>query len=76
MLTEYNFSRGTRGKYAKRYAQGSNIVVIEPDVHKYFSTQKSVNEALRGLAKVKKYGAKPPGVLVITGRPPIDENGQ
>ena len=29
---EYDFSRGERGKYASRYAQGSNVVVLDPDV--------------------------------------------
>jgi hypothetical protein len=54
MLPEYNFSKGIRGKYAKRYAEGTNIVMIDPDVHEYFPDQKSVNEALRGLAAIIK----------------------
>lgn len=32
MLKEYDFSRGARGKYAKQYAEGTSMVVIEPDV--------------------------------------------
>jgi hypothetical protein len=36
MLKEYDFGRGVRGKYAKRYAGGANIVVIDPDVAEYF----------------------------------------
>ena len=36
MRAEYDFSGGVRGKYAKRYAQGSNIVVLEPDVAEAF----------------------------------------
>jgi len=36
MLPEYDFSGGVRGKYAKRYHQGSNIVVLDPDVTKRF----------------------------------------
>lgn len=58
MLAEYDFGKGARGKYAKCYAQGTNIVVIEPDVHRYFPTQKSVNEALRGLAEIIKQRGK------------------
>ena len=54
MLREYDFSKGVRGKYAKRYAEGTNIVMIEPDVYEYFPDQKSVNEALRGLAAIIK----------------------
>lgn len=36
MLPEYDFSQGVRGKYANRYAGGSNIVVLSPDVARYF----------------------------------------
>lgn len=38
---------GARGKYAKRYGEGSNIVVIEPELSKAFPTTKAVNDALR-----------------------------
>jgi hypothetical protein len=54
MLEEYDFSGGVRGKYAKRYAEGTNVVVIEPDVAKYFPDHESVNEALRGLTAIIK----------------------
>jgi hypothetical protein len=54
MLEEYNFSGGVRGKYAKRYAEGANVVVIEPDVAEYFPDHDSVNEALRSLAAIIK----------------------
>jgi hypothetical protein len=36
MLREYDFSKGVRGKYARRYARGSNVVVLEPDVANIF----------------------------------------
>ena len=36
MLPEYDFRGGIRGKYAKRYQEGANVVVIEPDVAEYF----------------------------------------
>ena len=52
MLREYDFSKGIRGKYAKRYAEGSNIVVLSPDIAKVFPTSESVNEALRTLVRV------------------------
>jgi hypothetical protein len=52
MLEEYDFSRGVRGKYAKRYEEGTNVVVIDPDVAEYFPDHESVNEALRGLAAI------------------------
>ena len=48
---EYDFSKGVRGKYAERFAQGSNVVVLSPDVAKVFTDSESVNEALRSLLK-------------------------
>lgn len=54
LRAEYDFSKGVRGKYAKRYAMGSNVVLIDPDVHIYFPTKKAVNDALRGLASILK----------------------
>lgn len=50
MRDEYDFSRGERGKYAARFAEGSNVVVLAPDVAKVFGNAKAVNEALRLLA--------------------------
>ena len=44
---EYDFSQGERGKYARRYAQGTNVVVLEPDVAKVFRSSKAVNASLR-----------------------------
>lgn len=47
MRNEYNFSRGERGKYARRYREGSNVVVLDPDVAAAFPTPEAVNKALR-----------------------------
>jgi hypothetical protein len=58
MLEEYDFTGGVRGKYAKRFEEGTNIVVIEPDVAEYFPDHDSVNEALRSLAKIIKRQSK------------------
>ena len=52
MLDEYDFSGGVRGKYAKRYAEGTNIVVLSADVAEVFTDSESVNEALRALAEI------------------------
>ena len=57
MRDEYDFSAGTRGKYAKRYAEGSNVVVLEPDVAKRFKTAEEVNKALRTLLEDGKQSA-------------------
>lgn len=58
MLAEYDFSHGVRGKYAKRYAEGSNVVVLSPDVAKIFPTSESVDEALRTLVRVGRKQAR------------------
>ena len=60
-LAEYDFSGGVRGKYAKRYAEGTNVVVIDPDVAEYFPDHDSVNQSLRGLVAImeKRRKAEP-----------------
>ena len=52
MLDEYDFSGGVRGKYVDRFAQGSNVVVLDPDVARVFTDSESVNQALRALAGI------------------------
>ncbi len=54
MLDEYDFSKGVRGKYAKRYAEGTNIVILAPDVAEFFPDSESVNTALRALVGVAR----------------------
>jgi hypothetical protein len=54
-LPSYDFSKGVRGKYAKRYARGSNVVVLDPDVAKLFATSKKANSSLRNLAKALEH---------------------
>jgi hypothetical protein len=54
MRKEYDFSKGVRGKYAKAYKEGTNLVLLDPDVAKVFKTPTSVNQALRSLAKIIK----------------------
>ena len=49
MRDEYNFKKGERGKYAERYKEGTNLVLLNPEVAKYFPNSKSVNRALQGL---------------------------
>ncbi len=58
MLDEYDFSKGVRGKYAKRYAEGTNVVILSPDVAEVFPDSESVNEALRVLVKVARQKVK------------------
>jgi hypothetical protein len=54
MLEEYDFSKGVRGKYSKRYALGTNVVLIDPDVAEFFPDHDTVNDALRSLIKIIK----------------------
>ena len=54
MLEEYDFSKGVRGKYAKRYAEGTNVVLIDTDVAEFFPDHDAVNDALRSLVKIIK----------------------
>jgi len=42
---------GVRGKYAVRYREGTNIVLVDPDLHKLFPDSESVNRALRKFAE-------------------------
>jgi len=58
MRAEYDFSGGVRGKYANRFAEGSKLVVLEPDVAAVFSDAASVNEALRGLIHQGEKGSR------------------
>ena|SRR6266851_395333 len=54
---EYDLSKledGVRGKYATRYQAGTNLVLLSPDVAKYFPDEQSVNMALRKLIHVTK----------------------
>ncbi len=48
----YDFRGGIRGKYAARYAEGTNVVVLDPDVAQMFPDRESVNEALRAVGQV------------------------
>jgi len=54
ILEEYDFSKGVRGKYTKRYAEGTNVVLLDPDVAEFFPDHEIVNDALRSLIRVIK----------------------
>ena len=52
LRAEYDFASmkgGVRGKYVRRIREGTNIVLIQPDVADAFPTEAAVNEALRGI---------------------------
>ena len=53
---EYDFSQmkgGVRGKYIERYREGTNLVLLDPDVAAAFPDAKAVNDALRLLLREK-----------------------
>ena len=52
MRAEYDFSRAVRGVTARRYAQGTNVVVVAPDLLDVFPDAKAVDDALRALAPI------------------------
>lgn len=54
MRAEYDFSGGVKGKYAKNFTSGANLVVLAPDLTEAFPTSESVNEALRALVRIAK----------------------
>lgn len=49
---------GVRGKYAKRYHAGSNIVLLDPEVRRVFRSEKAVNDALRLVIELRKLGGR------------------
>ncbi len=51
-----------RGKYAKRYHAGTNLVLLDPDVRKAFRSEKAVNEALRLVIQLRRVGSGRAGV--------------
>ncbi len=52
MRPEYDFSHAVRGVTAARYAEGANVVVIDPEVVDVFPDGSAVNQALRALAPI------------------------
>ncbi|MDP9201538.1 MAG: hypothetical protein M3P26_06350 [Gemmatimonadota bacterium] len=58
ILPEYDFSKGRRNKYASRYAEGTNVVLLDPDVAKDFPDSNAVNEALRALSAIIRRRSK------------------
>ena len=62
MRPEYDFRGGVRGKYVERFREGTNLVVLDPDVAAEFKDSKAVNEALREVLRTRskrKTGRRP-----------------
>ncbi len=54
MRPEYDFTKAVRGVTAKRYAEGANVVLLDPDVAEIFPNGRAVNEALRTIARLTR----------------------
>jgi hypothetical protein len=68
MRAEYvreDLGEGIRGKYYEQYREGTNLILLDPDVAAAFPTSESVNEALRSLIEVAKRST---GVRKQSGR--------
>jgi len=48
----YDFSKAVRGKHSKQYAEGTNVVLLAPDVAKVFTNAETVNQVLRQLIDI------------------------
>ena len=63
MRPEYDFSGGVRGKHYRGYREGTNVVLLEPDIARAFPNSEAVNRALRKLletsAEVQRNLTKP-----------------
>ena len=59
ILEEYDFTGGRRGVYAERYAQGTNLVALAPDIAAVFPDSDAVNDALRTLVRAARRSVKP-----------------
>lgn len=52
LAAEYDLSDSHPNPYAARYAEGTNLVRLDPDVAKVFPDSTAVNDALRALVKI------------------------
>lgn len=52
MRPEYDFSGGVRGKHYRAYQEGTNLILLDPDVSEIFKDSESVNHALRLLMRL------------------------
>ena len=59
MRPDYDFSKATRGVTAARYAQGTNVVLLDPDIAELFPDSRAVNEALRTFARLARGTRRP-----------------
>lgn len=58
LLPEYDFKGGIRGRHAAKYAEGTNVVLLEPDIAQSFPDSAAVNKALRLLLEIARKTAR------------------
>ena len=58
MQPEYDFSKAVRGVTAARYAEGTNVILLDPDVAEIFPDTRAVNEALRTIARLTRTASR------------------
>ena len=54
LLEEYDFSKGVQGKYANRFREGTNVVLLDPDIAAAFPSDEAVNTAMRLVMQLQK----------------------
>jgi len=54
VLKREQLGKGIRGKYFRQFSQGSNVVVLHPEIFKVFPTSEAVNQALASLLNVTR----------------------
>jgi hypothetical protein len=69
-LTEL-LREGVRGKYAERYQEGTNLVLLAPDVAEAFPNEEAVNEALRLVMQLAEIPATGRQVVPETKSSPL-----
>lgn len=60
---EYDLSElkgGVRGKYARRFKGNATLVLLSPEVARYFPNDKAVNTALKSLVDIAKTQVRQP----------------
>ena len=55
---EYDFTVGVRGKHARRFAHGTHVILLAPDVARMFPNAETVNTSLRALTKIIRHQEK------------------
>ena len=68
MRPEYDFSQGVRGKHYKQYREGTNLILLDPDVAEVFRDSESVNQTLRLLIQIAKNQLAQTGRQASTSR--------